>query len=75
MIITDGDSQEFTQLDAALRKYYPLAFRLRCFWHIMKLFKAVGPAMPKEIKKMVKEWLYSLPKDVETEEEYKMYVR
>ena len=41
----------------------------------MKLFKAVGPTMPKEIKKMVKEWLYSLPKDVETEEEYKMYVR
>ncbi len=35
IIVTDGDSQEIIQLDNAIKKFFPEAFRIRCFWHII----------------------------------------
>ena len=35
MISTDGDSQETSQLDLALMRYFPSAVRTRCIWHIV----------------------------------------
>ena len=34
-IITDGDPQEFTQIDNAIESVIPNAKRLRCGWHIV----------------------------------------
>jgi SWIM zinc finger len=31
--ITDGDSQETSQLDNAIEKFFPQAIRVRCIWH------------------------------------------
>lgn len=36
MVVTDGDSQETSQLDLAMKNYFPQAFRGRCVWHIVK---------------------------------------
>ena len=37
LIVTDGDSQEYTQLDAALKaNIYGEAKRRRCGWHIIE---------------------------------------
>ena len=33
-ICSDGDSQEFSQIDAAITKYFPRVTRGRCAWHI-----------------------------------------
>jgi hypothetical protein len=35
IIVTDGDSQEITQLEDAVNKYCPDVRRLRCSWHII----------------------------------------
>ena len=35
IIVTDGDSQEIQQLDAAIVLYFKNAFRIRCSWHII----------------------------------------
>jgi hypothetical protein len=35
IIVTDGDSQEFAQLDDAIKKFFPEANRIRCSWHII----------------------------------------
>jgi hypothetical protein len=35
VMITNGDSQETTQLELAIKKYIPHAMRLRCGWHII----------------------------------------
>jgi hypothetical protein len=35
IIVTDGDSQETTQLDIAIKLYFPAAYRARCIWHII----------------------------------------
>ena len=34
-MITDGDSQEFTQVDNAIENVIPNAQRVRCGWHIV----------------------------------------
>jgi hypothetical protein len=36
MVVTDGDSQETSQLDMAMKKHFPQAIRGRCIWHIVK---------------------------------------
>jgi len=33
-VCSDGDSQEFSQIDAAIRTYFPWVTRGRCGWHI-----------------------------------------
>jgi hypothetical protein len=35
VIVTDGDSQEITQLDMAIERFFPQAMRVRCGWHIV----------------------------------------
>jgi hypothetical protein len=35
IIVTDGDSQEISQLDDAISKFFPDAYRIRCSWHII----------------------------------------
>ena len=34
-MVTDGDSQEITQLEVAVAKFCPNVYRLRCSWHII----------------------------------------
>lgn len=68
VIITDGDSQEFTSIDQAIFKYFKSAIRLRCGVHVvMKTFeKSVMSSnfMPHKEKaeaqlQMIKNWVYS----------------
>ena len=35
VVITDGDAQEFTQVDNAIENVIPNAERVRCGWHIV----------------------------------------
>jgi hypothetical protein len=35
IVITDGDSQEITQLEEAVIKYFPNVYRMRCSWYII----------------------------------------
>jgi hypothetical protein len=77
LVITDGDSQEFTQLDVAIVTKITNAIRRRCGWHIENRGWKRNVHIPKSdaAKKeagIVKAWLYSLMKDVETIEEYTM---
>jgi hypothetical protein len=34
-LITDGDSQETSQLDNAIDAYFPQAIRVRCIWRVV----------------------------------------
>ena len=43
-MITDGDSQEYKQLDLAIAKYIPNALRVRCGYHLnKKTWERKGP--------------------------------
>jgi hypothetical protein len=35
IVVTDGDSQEITQLEDAVNKFFPKVYRIRCSWHII----------------------------------------
>ena len=35
IMITDGDAQETSQLDYAIKKHFPKVYRQRCSWHII----------------------------------------
>ena len=35
IVVTDGDSQEITQLEVAVNKFFPNVYRIRCSWHII----------------------------------------
>jgi hypothetical protein len=82
VIITDGDSQETTQLDLAIKKIAPHVTRLRCGWHIIdRGWNAHGPksnAAPLHKKeewaivlRVIQKWMYSWmrPGYCESEEE------
>lgn len=86
-IITDGDSQETTELDAAIAMgVYGDAKRRRCGWHVLHqgikniLFQKFISVLDKsadviQVVGHVKGWIQeSLMKNVETELEYHMYV-
>ena len=80
-IISDGDSQEFGQIDNAIRKYLPHLFRTRCGWHIIekgwqrkmidsKCFPKKSEFYDK-VAHQIKSWMYSWMKDsCESKEEY-----
>jgi hypothetical protein len=34
-IVTDGNSQEISQLDDAIAMFFPHAYQIRCYWHII----------------------------------------
>jgi len=79
LVLTDGDSQECSQLDSALVDIFTNAVRRCCGWHIVdrgwmrKLPANLGMAKSNrrfkemlELCGLVKGWLYSLMKDIET---------
>ena len=35
IVVTDGDSQEITQLEDSVNKFFPGVYRMRCSWHII----------------------------------------
>lgn len=78
MVMTDGDSQEISQMDSALQSVFTSAVRRRCGWHIVekgfaKHVRSLGTSEAAgHVAMTVKNWLYSLMKDVETEEEYRL---
>jgi MULE transposase domain len=84
VIVTDGDSQETSQLDIAISLHFGDVCRVRCGWHIVDrgwLRVCPGPrsvARHKEkafkaITNQIKAWLYSwMQPACETEEEYKI---
>jgi hypothetical protein len=82
LILTDGDSQEYSQLDAALMAgVYGKAMRRRCGWHINEKGSALhlsGFANNQIMQiaiKITKKWVQeSLMKGVETAAEYLAYV-
>jgi hypothetical protein len=82
-IVTDGDSQETSQLDMAIENLFPNVCRVRCGWHIIdRGWKRVCPSSRavrrgpnrrkfKLVRKLLKAWLYSwMKQDCETEQEY-----
>jgi hypothetical protein len=57
VIITDGDSQETTQLDIAIASFFPNVMRLRCGWHIIdRGWNAHGPKSTAATKDKRDEW-------------------
>ena len=83
LVITDGDSQETTQLDFAISEKLTGLFRVRCGWHIIE--KGWQKHCPGErsvetskrvaykiLIKTIKNWLYSWmrPGFCESEDEY-----
>ena len=81
LIVTDGDSQETTQIDAAINaNIYGDAKRRRCGWHIVEkgstyhIRYTLLENNMKNVVEVVKKWVYQLlMKDVETEDEYQRY--
>jgi hypothetical protein len=83
LVITDGDSQECEQMDAAINMVFKGAKRRRCGWHIVDRgwirkvgsFRGRDDTKRKEIDALVnviKGWLYSHMKEDETVKEYKL---
>ena len=84
LVITDGDLQEYSQLDNAIQKYYPHVKRARCGWHIVdrsweKHFPRTSEFPQethnhiKKVKTTIQNWMYSWMKpDCETMKEYKL---
>ena len=84
LVITDGDLQEYSQLDNAILKFFPHIKRARCGWHIVdrswdKHFprKSEFPLEThmhiEKIKKNVHNWMYSWMKPAcETIQEYRL---
>ena len=79
-VITDGDSQEISQLDDALKNYMPTAQRLRCGWHIIdrgwqRHCRSLC-GRDSAIKRNLQLWMYSWMRpgtgSCETEDEYKV---
>ena len=83
LVISDGDSQECAQIDAAIDMIFKQAKTRRCGWHIVDRgwirkvgsFQGWADLRRKEIDalvQLIKGWLYSQMKEVETAEEYKV---
>jgi MULE transposase domain/SWIM zinc finger len=87
IVLTDGDSQETSQLDVAMSRLMPEAFRARCIWHVVdrgmrkkypnymsaELKRQKEKKTFKAVKKTIREWLWLWSQDIcETEEEFKL---
>ena len=68
IVITDGDPQEFSQVDNAIESAIHNAKRVRCGWHIVhkgyeKYIDTTFPDIPKSVlndhKKIIQNWMYS----------------
>ena len=78
LVITDGDSQETSQLDDALKTVFKSSKRRRCGWQIInkgweRIVRTIGRGdVAKHIESLIKYWLYSLMKNIETAHEYEV---
>ena len=81
LVISDGDSCEYTQLDIAIEKYMPNTLQIRCGWHLVdRGWNNYGPKLKyyqdhkdlyREISCNIKSYLYSWMKpNCETHDEY-----
>ena len=68
IIITDGDPQEYGQIDNAIETVIPNARRTRCGWHIVHqgfdryvdtTFPNISSEVVNEHKKVILNWMYS----------------
>ena len=83
IIISDGDAQEYGQIDNAIKKFLPQVRRVRCGWHIIEkgwqrkmLNRSVFVANPEvydQITNNIKSWMYSWMKgQCESQHEYEI---
>ena len=82
VVITDGDSEEYEQLDMAIDEYMPCVFRQRCGWHLVEKgwqnrvlgvlsFTEEYRGFYYKVVKQLKGWMYSWMKlSCETKSEY-----
>jgi MULE transposase domain len=85
IVLTDGDSQETSQLDLAMKRFMPDAFRARCIWHIvdrgmMKNYpngvsRKLNTKFEKDrclsLRLLIRHWLWSWSQDTcESKEEF-----
>ena len=68
IVITDGDPQEFSQVDNAIESIIPNAKRVRCGWHIVHkgfekyidtTFPDISTSIVNDHKKIIQNWMYS----------------
>ena len=68
IVITDGDPQEYGQIDNAIETVIPNARRIRCGWHIVHqgfdrhvdtTFPNISSEVVNEHKKVLLNWMYS----------------
>lgn len=71
IVMSDGDPNEFSQIDESIDMFMKFAIRLRCGWHIVvKGFKKYAPKITadcqlgtimayKSLKKLISNWIYS----------------
>ena len=73
IVITDGDPQEFSQVDNAIESVIPNAKRVRCGWHIVHkgfdkyidtTFPDIATSIINDHKKIIKNWMYSWMKRI-----------
>ena len=81
LVITDGDSQECTQLDSAIQLVFTNAKRRRCSWHaVFKGFeRKVGSlgaesSLSFKVGEIICRRLHQMTTSVETLHEYQWYV-
>jgi hypothetical protein len=84
VVVTDGDSQETSQLDIAIAKFFPQALQVRCGWHLVNRglkrygvgIRSVAPAHQDRWKatySTIQLWMYTrMRSNCETEEEYNL---
>ncbi|KAG7360933.1 MULE transposase domain containing protein [Nitzschia inconspicua] len=76
LVITDGDSQELTQLDDAISSVFTKCVCRRCGWHIIhqgwkRHVGSLGRSQEaKEISQRIRSWVYFFMKSIETLDEY-----
>jgi MULE transposase domain len=83
LIMTDGDSQEMTQVDYAIDRFFVNAIRTRCGWHLVHQgwrrecrglgFRKGKRAAARRQVRVIQNWLYSwMRRGVDSKEEYDM---
>jgi MULE transposase domain len=83
LIMTDGDSQEMSQVDFAISTYFVNAVRTRCGWHLVDQgwrrncrglgYRKGKDALAKRQVRVIKTWIYSwMRRGVLCKEEYEM---
>ena len=82
VIISDGDSQEYQQIDVAIATFCPGIIRIRCGWHVIdRGWMRHGPKSNhykdkiafKAITSNIRNWMFSWTSSTcETEEEFKI---